>query len=68
MEMTRSVNIAVYNAGDENVDSSNVAVNFSVFHYADRGAGFFAADDIKPNVSVDVNATGKAQKVTINVS
>jgi len=66
--MTSSVDIAVNNAGNENVDSSNVAVNFSVFQYADRGARVFAADYIKPNMPVNVNATGKAQKVTINVS
>jgi ABC-type sulfate transport system substrate-binding protein len=66
--MTGSVDIAVHNAGNENVDSSNVAVNFSVFQYADRGARVFAADYIKPNMPVNVNATGKAQKVSINMS
>jgi len=66
--MTTSVDITVNNAGNENVNSSNIAVNFSVFQYADRGARVFTADYIKPNMPVNVNATGKAQKVTINVS
>ena len=66
--MTSSVDIAVNNARNVNIDSSNVAVNFSVFHYADRGARVFAADYIKPYTSVNVNAAGKAQEITIDVS
>ena len=66
--MTSSVNIAVNNTGNENVDSSNIAVNLSVCHYANRGTRVFAADHVKPNMPVNMNATGKAQKVTINVS
>ena len=61
--MTSSVNITVNNAGNENVDSSNVAVNFSIFQYADCSAKVFFADYIKPNMPVNVNATGKLKKL-----
>jgi hypothetical protein len=65
--MTGSVDIAMHNAGNENVDRSNVAVNFCVFQYAYSGARVFAADYIQPNMPVNVYATGKAQKVSINM-
>lgn len=66
--MTGSTDIAVYNAGDKNIDRPDVTANFSTLQDTDRGAGIFAADDIQPDMTANVNAPGKTQKVTINMS
>ena len=42
--MPGGMNIAMHGAGDENVNSPNVAVHFPFFRYADRSAGILAAD------------------------
>jgi hypothetical protein len=67
LEMTRSIDIAVNSASNENVNRSNVAINFSVFRYTDRGAGSASTDYIKLNMSVNVNTAGESQVVSVNV-
>jgi hypothetical protein len=65
--MAGSVDIAVNGAGDKNVDSPDVACNFSALQYADRCARVFASDDIKPDMAVNVNAAGKTQEITVDM-